>query len=86
MAPPTSQKEAQNFIGVINYHCDMLSSQSHTLASLTKITYIKIHFEWTKFGQYAFIEIKRIAACDNLLTYPDFNETFNIHTDDSTFQ
>ena len=25
-------------------------------------------------------------ACDNLLTYPDFNETFKIHTNASAFQ
>ena len=25
-------------------------------------------------------------ACNNLLTYPDFNETFKIHTDASAFQ
>ena len=25
-------------------------------------------------------------ARNNLLTYPDINETFKIHTDDSTFQ
>ena len=31
--------------------------------------------------QYAFDKIKRIVARDTLLTYPDFNENFKIHTD-----
>ena len=36
--------------------------------------------------QDAFNKIKRILACDNLLTYPDFNKTFKIHTNDSALQ
>ena len=31
-------------------------------------------------------KIKRIMAWDTLLTYPDFNETFKIHTDASVLQ
>ena len=34
----------------------------------------------------AFEKIKRILACDNLLTYLDFNEMFKINTDASSFQ
>ena len=48
--------------------------------------YIKRNFKWTEVKQDAFYEIKRIVACDNLLTYPGFNETFNIHTNASAFQ
>ena len=36
--------------------------------------------------QYPFDKIKRIMARDTLLTFPDFNENFNIHTDASMFQ
>ena len=36
--------------------------------------------------QDAFDKIKRIMACDTLLTYLDFNETFKIHTNSSTIQ
>ena len=38
-----------------------------------------------KVKQYSFDEIKRIVACDNFLTYPDFNGIFKIHTDASAF-
>ena len=53
MAPPTSQKEVQNFIGVINYYCDMWSRQSHTLAPLTKLSYIKRKIKWMQIKQDA---------------------------------
>ena len=59
---------------------------SRTLAHLSKLTYIKINFKWTYVKQDAFDEIKRIATRNTLLTYPDFNETFKIHTDASAFQ
>ena len=36
--------------------------------------------------QYAFDGIKRIVDRDTLLTYPDLNEIFRIHTDASAFQ
>ena len=64
----------------------MWPRRSHTLAPLTKLTSIKTRFKWTQVEQDAFDEIKRIVARDNLLTYPDFNETFKIHTNASAIQ
>ena len=64
----------------------MCPRRSHTLTPLTKLTSIKINFKWTQVGQDGFDEIKRIVARNTLLTYPDFNETFKIHTDTSAFQ
>ena len=84
--PPTSRKEVRKFIGVINYYHNIWPRQSHTLAPLTKLTYINRKFKWTKFEQDAFEKIKRIMAHNTLLTYPDFNETFKIHTNASAFQ
>ena len=70
----------------MNRYRDMWPRKSHTLAPLTKLTYIKRNFKWMEVEQDAFNEIKRILACDTLLTYPDFDETFHIHTDASAFQ
>ena len=60
--------------------------RSHTLAPLTKITFIKRNFKCMKVEQDYFDKIKRIVACDNLLNYPDYNKTFKIHTYVSAFQ
>ena len=59
---------------------------SHTLANLTKLASIRREFKWAQVEQDAFGKNKRILARDTLLTYPDFNKTFNIDTDDSAFQ
>ena len=86
MAQPTYRKEVRRLIGVINYYRYMCPRRSHMLAPLTKLTYIKIIFKCIQVKQYSYDKIKRIAAQDTLLTYPDFNETFKIHTDASMFQ
>ena len=70
----------------MNYYRNMWTRRSHTLAYLTIILSNKRKFKWTKIKQDAFDEIKQIVAHDTLLTYPDFNETFKIHTNARAFQ
>ena len=64
----------------------MQPTRSHTLAPLTRLTYIKRKFKLAQVEQYAFNEIEHIVARNTLLNYPGFNETFKIHTDASAFQ
>ena len=64
----------------------MWTRRSHMLAPLTKLMHIKRNFKWTEVEQDAFDKIRRIMDHDNSSTYPDFNETFKIHTDASAFQ
>ena len=64
----------------------MWPKRSHTLAPFTRLMSTKREFKCTQVEQDAFEKIKRIVARNTLLTYPDFNETFKIHTDDSLFQ
>ena len=86
MKPPTSPKEVRKFIGVINYHQNMWPRHLYTLVPSTILTYSKKKFKWMQVEQYAFKVTKRIVALNTLLTYPDFNETFKIHTNASAFQ
>ena len=60
--------------------------QSHILVSLTDLKSIKRNCKWTQVEKDAFEKIMRIVACDTLLTYPKFNETFKTHADASAFQ
>ena len=64
----------------------MRPRRSHTLSYSTKLTSIKRKFKWEQVKQYVFDKIKRILARDTLLTHPNFNKTFKIHTDDNVFQ
>ena len=46
----------------------------------------KVKFKWNKIEEDAFNEIKRVVDRDTLLSYPDFNEVFKIHTNANDFQ
>ena len=86
MKPPTSRNEVRKFIGVINYYRNMRPGRSHTLAPLTRLTYIKRKLKRKQVKQYDFNKIVRILVHGTLSTYPDFNETFKIHTHASALQ
>ena len=64
----------------------MWPRRSHKFASLTRLTSIKKKFKCKQVKQDDFYKIKRIVACDTLLNYTDFNETFKIHTNSRAFQ
>ena len=56
------------------------------LAPLPKLMSINRKFKWKKVKQDAFFKIKQIVTRNTLLTYPDFNKTFKVHTDASNFR
>jgi len=71
---------------MVNYYHDMWLRQSEVLAPLTKLTSEKVPFKWTDECERAFNTMKRILSKETLLTYPDFNKPFDIHTDASDMQ
>ena len=50
------------------------------------LTSANVQFEWTDVEQMAFDKIKQIVRRETLLSYPDFNLPFEIHTDASHTQ
>ena len=73
MTPPTSQKEVQNFIGLVYYYRDR-TRLSHMFAPFNKWTYSKVKFKWTEVKQKSLEAIKRIVECNILSAYTDFNK------------
>ena len=59
----------------------MWARRSHLLQTLTELMSQKAKFKWTDVEQKAFDDIKSTVAHYILLTYPDFNKCFDIHTD-----
>ena len=86
IAPPKNKKQLRRFLRMVNYYCDMWIQRSEVLAPLTHLTSSNIKFEWTHIEQMAFDKIKQIVRCETLLSYPDFNKPFEIHTDTSHTQ
>ena len=84
--PPTTRKQLRHFIGLVNYYRDMWPRRSEILAPLSKLSSNKIPFKWTEVEQKAFDKMKDVISKDVLLTYPNFNKPFEIHTDASHTQ
>ena len=64
----------------------MWPGTAHLLAPLSALTSGKVKWEWTDEHQSAFEGMKARIARKTLLTYPDFNKPFEIHTDASKVQ
>jgi RNase H-like domain found in reverse transcriptase len=64
----------------------MLPQRSHILAPLSFLTSSTAKWHWTEQCQKAFEDMKKLIPKETLLTYPNFNETFEIHTDASKVQ
>ena len=64
----------------------MIKRRAHVMAPLTAMTGKLIPFKWTPQCQEAFTETKHLIANGTLLTHPDFNKLFHVHTDASNLQ
>ena len=91
---PKTVKQVRSFLGMVNYYKDMWKHRSHLLAPLTDLTANKDGktgkrrgpIKWEKVHQEAFDKIKQAMTDDVMLSFPDFNKPFEIHTDASDFQ
>ena len=86
IATPKTKRELRRFIGMVNYYRDMWVRRSEILAPLTNLTSKQAVWKWTDEHQNAFDAMKKIVAREVLLSYPNFNEPFEIHTDASATQ
>ena len=86
MTPPNNIRQVRAFVGLLKYYEDMWDRRSHLLQPLNTLTSNTVMFKWIDVEQQEFGKIKQIVACDTLLIYPDFNESFDIHTYASYFQ
>jgi hypothetical protein len=91
---PKTEKQVRSFLGMVNFYKDMWRHRSHLLAPLTDLTSNKDGtvgkkrgpIKWEKVHQEAFDKIKQVITNDVMLSFPDFNKPFEIHTDASDFQ
>jgi hypothetical protein len=80
---PTNVRQLRHFLGMVNYYWDMWKRRSHILAPLNKLTGKGVPYTWGPEQDSAFKEIKRVMAKETILSFPDFNKPFHIHTDAS---
>ena len=86
IALPTTNKQLRSFVGPINYYRDMWQHRFETLTPLSSITFKQAKWNWSEECQKAFDTVKKLVSRETLLSYPNFNQPFEIHTDASKLQ
>eukprot|EP00957_Ditylum_brightwellii_P141214 10759065-Ditylum_brightwellii.AAC.1 len=79
--PPKNRKQLRIFIGIIIIYRYMWKGRAERLAPLTKLCSKNHQWKWTDTEKKAVEGINKTVAKNTLLTYPDFNTLFEIHTD-----
>ncbi len=79
-------KQVRAFIRMVNYYKNTWKHRAHLLAPLTELTEKRTEFQWTKWKQDAFYQIKWIFADETMLVYPNFPPPFMIYMDASDYQ
>ena len=86
IATPKNKKDVRSFIGMCNFCRDMWQRRAEILAPLASLTSKNAKWEWTDVHQKAFDDAKCVIGREVMLAFPDFNKTFDIHTDASDTQ
>ena len=86
IAFPTTKKQLQSFIGLINYYRDMREHSSGILTPSSSMTSKRAKWNWSKECQKVFDTIKKLVSTEPLFSYPNFNVPSVIHTDASKLQ
>jgi hypothetical protein len=88
LEPPKTVRQLRRLLGMVNYYRDMWKRRSHILAPLTALTKKspKQKLTWGPEQQKAFDEMKAAISADVMLSFPDFEKPFEIHTDASDYQ
>lgn len=88
MKRPSTVTEVRSFLGMIQYYRDLWPRRSHILQPFSDISSGKkgAKIKWTPSLEDAFHEAKKMVCQQTLLTYPDWNKPFTIHTDASDYQ
>ena len=67
LAVPKTRKQLCQFIGMINFYCDMWQKRSELLAPLTALTSKDVKYDWKDEHQKCFDSIKRVIGREVLL-------------------
>jgi len=71
---------------MVNFYRDLCPKHAETLASLTDLCGQKKQFVWSDIEEQAILKMKDIMAQDAMLTYPQFDRPFIVHSDASDKQ
>ena len=80
---PTSVRSLQGFLGLASYYHRFVPNFTRIAGPLHMLTRSNVAFVWTTLCQQAFERLTRLLTSPPVLSYPDFSEPFQLHTDAS---
>ena len=80
---PTSVHSLQGFLGLASYYRRFVPNFARIAGPLHMLTRSNVAFVRTTSCQQAFERLKRLLTSPPVLSYPDFSEPFQLHTDAS---
>jgi hypothetical protein len=83
IAPPTTVKKLQIFLGLCNYYSKFVEDYAKIAKPLHKLLGKDIEFVWGDECQRAFEMLKQKLSTGPILVMPDFSKPFALHTDAS---
>ena len=83
---PTNKKQLRRFIGMIIYYKEMFSQRAHIMKPLTSLTGKNTKWVWGEEQSRTFHEVKKKLSEITMLTFPNFDKEFHVHTDASDYQ
>ena len=89
LARPTTVTDMKGFLGMVQFYRDMWQGRSHMLHPLIEACKVgkgKTPIQWSTDLNNSFEDVKRAISKETLLSYPDWNKKFTIHTDSSDYQ
>nr|XP_027235388.1 uncharacterized protein LOC113826699 [Penaeus vannamei] len=83
MPQPRNQKEVRRFLGCTGFFRKHIKQYSNIAAPLTSLTRKDTKFIWGQLKEIAFQSLKTALISAPVLSKPDFDRSFEIHTDAS---
>jgi hypothetical protein len=83
MDPPKSKQQLRQFIGLVWWSRYMWPTRSHVVAPLSDLAAKNAAFRWRPSHQQAFEAVKRVVSRKAMLSFPDYEQPFDFHTDAS---
>ena len=80
---PTNVRSLRSFLGLASYYRRFVPNFSKIAGPLHMLTRLNVPFVWTSSCQQAFERLKSLLTSPPVLSYPDFREPFQLHTDAS---
>ena len=84
---PKNVRQLRAFLGLINYYKELYHHRNHILEPLTRISSSTNKFkQWGPEQDHSFTTMKKLAARQILLHFPDYTKPFHVYTDASKYQ